>query len=194
LSIDLLSDKVIGLIWQRMLSIYGHKWVSHLGVADDGEGELTDSAKTWKKGLAGITVEQVKHGFDVLIFKSHDWPPSLPEFRKLCLSKSVLDIPSLDQAIKMLVSIPYRTGSLANRYQHPLILAISSEIDMFALRTASTLEAKRMVKPIYEKLLDTGWKDWPDHAHKEQNCIENHKPRSSKDFALSALSVIKGGL
>ena len=98
-----LSDKIICHAWQRMISIYGHKWSSHLGFADDGTGLLTDAAKTWQKGLSGVTLEQLKYGFDMLIFKNHDWPPSLPEFRKLCLSNVPSGIPSADEVLQVLV-------------------------------------------------------------------------------------------
>ena len=54
-----LSDKIMCHAWQRMISIYGHKWSSHLGFADDGTGLLTDAAKTWQKGLSGVTLEQL---------------------------------------------------------------------------------------------------------------------------------------
>lgn len=192
-SIDLLSDKVVGHIWARMLSIYGHKWASHLGVADDGTGALTDAAKTWQKGLSGITVEQIKHGFDVLIFKSHEWPPSLPEFRKLCLSKNTNNAPSLDETISTLVMMP-RSGSLAGRYKHPLILAVSGSVDMFALRTAKAVDAKRMVKPVYERILESGYEDWPEHAHQEQKVLGSQKPVIDKKLALSAFSAIRAAL
>jgi hypothetical protein len=190
----LLSDAVIGHIWKRMLSIYGYKWESHLGRPVDDRGQMSDVARTWQKGLAGITVEQIKHGFDVLIFKNHPWPPSLPEFRKICLSAEQSNIPSLEQVVNMLACIPNRGGSLVRRYQHPLVLAISSQVDMFCLRTAKQVDATRMVKPVYEKLLDAGWPDWPDHAHEEQAAIGREVSRSSKVAALSALKNIKGKL
>jgi hypothetical protein len=179
-----------------MLSIYGYKWASHLGVADNGDGSLTDAANTWKKGLAGITVEQVKHGFDALVFHNHDWPPSLPEFRKLCLSKSTSGAPTLEEVISILISVSNRKGSLAQRYRHALAFAISQHeaIDMHGLRVAKSVDAKRMVKPVYEKMLETGWNDWPDHAHEDQKAVTHDVQRSSKTFAMSALSAIKGGL
>jgi hypothetical protein len=188
------SDRVIAHVWKRMISIYGHKWTSHIGIGVDESGLLSDSAITWQKGLAGITTDQIKHGFDVLIFRNHEWPPSLPEFRKICLSAERDNIPSIEQVATMLACVPNRGGSLVSRYQHPLVLAISAQIDMFALRTAKTVDAVKMVKPIYEKLLDTGWDGWPDHAYQEQAAIGREVSRSSKITALSALIGIKARL
>lgn len=186
-----LSDKIICHTWQRMLSIYGHKWSSHLGLADDGTGLITDSAKTWQKGLAGVTLEQLKYGFDMLIFKNHDWPPSLPEFRKLCLSNVNSELPSADEVLQVLVAVQSKTGTLASRYKHPLIFAVSQKINMFELRTAKSLDAKRMIKSTYEKLILSGWQDWPAHAHIEQKAIEKDR---NKSVGVSAFKLIRGDL
>ena len=186
-----LSDKMICNIWQRMATIYGYKWVSHMGNADSGNGILTDASKTWQKGLRGVTIEQIKYGFDVLIFKNHEWPPSLPEFRKLCLSNMISGVPSMDEVLKVLISVQGKNGSLASRYRHPLIFAISQEIDMFELRTAKTMDAKRLVNAVYEKFIDIGWSDWPEHAHIEQKAIARER---NKSVGLQAVGIIKGYL
>jgi hypothetical protein len=188
-----LSDKVICHIWQRMATIYGYKWASHMGMADDGTGILTDAANTWKKGLAGITVEKIKYGFDVLIFKKHEWPPSLPEFRSICIAQGFDSIPSVDEVISILVRVSGKQGSLADRYENPLIFAVAQKIDMHGLRTAKTVDAKRMIKPVYEKLLETGWKEWPEHAFVEQKALSSSKERN-RSAGISALRLIKGSL
>ena len=64
-----------------MTMIYGHKWTS-ISECDDG---------TWLSGLADITPEQIGHGLSRLLTESSDWPPSLPEFRNLCLDKKEYD-------------------------------------------------------------------------------------------------------
>ncbi len=176
-----------------MVTIYGYKWASHMGMADDGEGNLTDASKTWQKGLAGITVAQIKYGFDVLIFKKFEWPPSLPEFRSICLAQGFELVPSVDEVIAVLVRVSGKNGSLAERYGHPLMLAIAQKIDMHVLRTAKTGDAKRMIKPVYDKLLETGWEEWPDHAFIEQKAISSSKERN-KSAGLAALRLIKGAL
>lgn len=56
--------------------IYGHKWTSSFGEKDDG---------TWLKGLSDVSVEQIKHGLEKIRVSDEGWPPSLPEFRTLCL-------------------------------------------------------------------------------------------------------------
>lgn len=60
-----------------MASIYGHKWTSSFGDEDKNE--------TWGRGLAGITPQQLADGLETCVTQNFDWPPSLPEFRGLCL-------------------------------------------------------------------------------------------------------------
>ncbi len=58
-----------------MAKIYGHKWVSSFGAADDG---------TWLSGLRDVTPEQIGIGLERCRIRSEPWPPTLPEFRALC--------------------------------------------------------------------------------------------------------------
>jgi hypothetical protein len=193
---EILSDKVVAHIWKRMISIYGHKWASHLGsTASNDDGTLTDAAKTWRAGMAGITIDQLRHGFEALILKNHDWPPSLPEFRKLCQAKLREIVPSLEEMVTILALASSRQGSLAKRYRHPLALAISQHegIDVFALRTAKTDEAKRMVRPVYEKMLETGWSGWPEHAFEEQKAV-SHQPVVNRAAGLAAVAAMRQAL
>lgn len=191
-STELLGDKVMSKIWARMASIYGHKWSSHLGVASDADGRLTDAAKMWQKGLVGITLDNLKAGFDALVLQAHAWPPSLPEFRKLCLARAGADVPTLDQVVSILAMVSSRSGSLAARYRHPLALAVSARVDVFAVRTAKAVDARRMVKAVYEELLQSGWDDWPEHAYdEEQKALELKR---NKGVGMAAFSAMRSAL
>lgn len=174
-STECLSDQVIFHLWKRMLSIYGYKWASHMGLSTDAKGHLSDAAKTWQQGLSGLGIDQVKIGFDMLISKSCEWPPSLPEFRKLCLSKKMEDIPTSEQCVNVLVSVSGKTGSIKSRYGHPLIFCIASQVDMHILRTVRTVTAIKTIMPIYERLLLKGFPGWPDYALTEQKALKADK-------------------
>ena len=61
--------------------MYGHRWTSNYGVEDDG---------TWRKGLAGLTREQIGAGLVKCLERKpapgeEDWPPTLNEFRAMCI-------------------------------------------------------------------------------------------------------------
>ncbi len=65
-----------------MAKIYGHKWVSSYGETDDG---------SWLSGLHDVTPEQVSVGLESCRVRNDPWPPSLPEFRAMCLPAKRLD-------------------------------------------------------------------------------------------------------
>jgi hypothetical protein len=65
--------------------MYGHRWKSNYGVEDDG---------TWRKGLAWLTREQIGAGLVKCLERKpapgeEDWPPTLSEFRAMCLPERV---------------------------------------------------------------------------------------------------------
>lgn len=77
----MLSDTQMGQVWERMASMYGHRWTSNYGIEDDG---------TWRKGLAGFTREQIGAGLVKCLERKpapgeEDWPPTLNEFRAMCI-------------------------------------------------------------------------------------------------------------
>jgi len=73
-------------LWERMAAIYGHKWTSTYGDAcEDGKGDLTLPGDTWRKGLAGIPEPSIAAGLSACIAAADPWPPTLPQFRAMCL-------------------------------------------------------------------------------------------------------------
>ncbi|MGZ8984719.1 MAG: hypothetical protein ACXW11_12375, partial [Methylotenera sp.] len=68
-------------------------------------------------------------------------------------------------------------GTIAQRYQHPFVLAVAMKIDKYELSRASTEKARKLVKPVYEKILAEGWDDWPENAHSEQKALEAQQPK-----------------
>lgn len=178
-------------LWRRMISIFGHKWSSHYGVAVREDGELSESARMWQRGLAGLSVEQIKRGLDVMISGYYEWPPSLPKFRGLCLCP--LGVPSLADCVRLLSESFSRQGSLVDRYRHPLVLALAKQFsaDGYVLRTANEAVVSKRIKSAYDALILSGWGDWPEGAQdvQERLCVKPDKAR-----ALSALADIRGVL
>ena len=64
--------------------IFGHKFTSAYGeMAYDGNN-LTEAARTWASGLRGLTGEQIANGLRECVNCGASWPPTLPEFVKMC--------------------------------------------------------------------------------------------------------------
>jgi hypothetical protein len=59
-----------------MSMFYGYAWVNSYGEADNG---------TWLAGLCDIEPEMILRGIECCRVAGKTWPPSLPEFRKMCL-------------------------------------------------------------------------------------------------------------
>ena len=62
-------------LWRRMGRIYGHRWASQYGAADDG---------TWAAALADLAEDELFAGLRACALSGDGWPPTLPEFRALC--------------------------------------------------------------------------------------------------------------
>jgi hypothetical protein len=127
-----LADRVIERLWERMGEIYGHRWPSSYG--DD---PLTGAGRTWAKGLAGLSAEQIGDGVSACMASAEPWPPTLPEFRALCLG-----IPSLSTVRQEL-----RPGA-ATRSR--FALEVWSRIDSWRFRQANADEAGRLIRDAYE--------------------------------------------
>lgn len=72
------SLETVENLWQAMASMYGHKWVSGYGAQVDPDG-------SWAMALTGISSLQIEQGLKRCFEDCLSWPPSAPEFRKLCL-------------------------------------------------------------------------------------------------------------
>ncbi|WP_212669119.1 hypothetical protein [Xanthomonas retroflexus] len=67
-------------LWVRMAEIYGFRWSSAYG-----ENPNVGAAVTWAKGLAGLSGRQLADGLAACIASAEPWPPTLPQFRMMCL-------------------------------------------------------------------------------------------------------------
>lgn len=115
-----------------MAEIYGHRFTSTYGEdAGAGAGEM------WAKGLVGITAEQMGTGLKACITRADPWPPTLPEFRALCLG-----IPSIRATREDL----QRKGE----ERQPFTLMVARYLDNWAYSRAEQAAADRMLREAYE--------------------------------------------
>lgn len=78
-----------------MTEMYGHRWTASFGVS-------ADQSHAWAATLAGLTGAQIANGLAGLVERGDDWPPSAPDFRKLCegASPEALGLPSVAAAFR----------------------------------------------------------------------------------------------
>ena len=123
-------------LWIRMTEIFGHRWTSAMG-----EDAATGSGETWARGLSGLSAEQIRAGIERTIVAAEPWPPTLPEFRSMCLG-----IPSLAQV----------QHNLRDRdsVRAPFSALVWSKLDGFAYGLASAEKAERMLRDAYRLASD----------------------------------------
>lgn len=136
-----LPDQFIRRLWLRMTQIFGHRWTSAYG-ADAFIGDDTDGSagSTWANGLRGVTPAQLGVGFNACVTSGSDWPPSLPEFRAMCLG-----VPTL-AAVQ--AEIGGKIRSIAER--SPFAIAVWRALDGYAYSTAPSDKAGAMLRSAYE--------------------------------------------
>lgn len=118
----------IDALWIAMADIYGHKWTSAYGV-DAAKG----AGSTWAAGLADLTRRHFAAGIDACRVSADPWPPTLPQFRAMCLG-----IPSL-AAVK-----------LDRDKATPFARLVWQHLDGYRMRQASADAADRMLREAYE--------------------------------------------
>lgn len=74
------SQNAMDQLWKHMAQIYGHKWTSAYTANPAGA-----AAATWSKGLSGLSGRQLADGLAACIATAEPWPPTLPQFRMMCL-------------------------------------------------------------------------------------------------------------
>jgi hypothetical protein len=111
-----------------MAAIYGHRWTSAYG--DDPKGMSGD---TWGAGLHGMTGVQLARGLEACVASSDPWPPTLPEFRAMCLGIPSFPAVSMDAA-----------------KVQPFTCLVWSHLDGHLSRMASADKASKMLRDAYE--------------------------------------------
>ena len=91
---QLLTSRMMDLLWEKMSRTYGNKWTS-IAESDDG---------TWLDGLRGLTKQQLRAGYERCLSRYPDWPPTLPQFRQLCVD---IDHRELDRRIMLSIMRDY---------------------------------------------------------------------------------------
>lgn len=142
------SRRVLRSLWSKLAGIYGARFTSAFGHSpehlENGKhhkaGELTDAGAMWEKGLAGLTPGDIRHGLGRALVSAEPWPPTLPEFRALCLG-----IPPQDQVLLVLAKPNLQTDDMAR-----FCRLVWRFIDAHRLALADSWDAERHVRAAYD--------------------------------------------
>jgi hypothetical protein len=137
-STEQLPDSWIEKLFHRMLLSYGKKFTDQWGGADGDE-----LIAHWGLELAGYTGAEIKRGLDALANK--EWPPTLPEFKKLC--RSPLD--PVKAYYEAVAGIAARAAGEYGKWSHPAVYWTAMPMS-FDLGNMSVSQ----MKPRWESALD----------------------------------------
>lgn len=133
----MIEERHIARLWERMVRMYGHKWTSNYGTGDDG---------TWLAGLRNLEPEQLAHGITLCIISHDDWPPSMPEFRRMCL-----DIPEKHVAVSR---IRQATANRTLDQLDPFLRRVAQRVGSWKLGDSSGRELEFIIGGAYDDTLD----------------------------------------
>lgn len=124
-----ITEQHMARLWDRMAAIYGHRWTSSYGTCS------STAFSVWLRGLADIDPKQLGAGLAKCLERRDikdagrvdPWPPTLPEFRALCLpSPGDLGLPMEDAA--------YRAAANSNWSLHPAVWEAAKQVGTWELR------------------------------------------------------------
>ncbi|GAB2620066.1 hypothetical protein [Novilysobacter erysipheiresistens] len=119
-------------LWLAMVGVYGHRWTS-----SHGADHATGSGEIWARGLSGLSSLQLGVGMDACITSSDPWPPTLPEFRAMCLG-----VPSLAFVRDDLTRAP--------EHRNRFTLLVWSYVDAYRIKLVSADQSDRQLRDAYE--------------------------------------------
>lgn len=145
-----LPESWIEKMFHKMLLEYGKKFTDQWGGADTDE-----LIAHWARELAGYTGPEIKRGLTAL--DARDWPPTLPEFKKMCR-------PPLNELIayhEAVAGLEARGKGEVGVWSHPAVYWAAS-----LLRADLMGQTYALVKSKWEQVLKgqmerTEWADIP---------------------------------
>jgi hypothetical protein len=118
-------------LWELMTELYGHKWTSVHGLADE--------SGNWGKIFSGVTGQQLAKGVRQWTSQPDDlgvWPPGAPELRNMCLNGgNALGIP--DAASAWREAVEASSDVINWKFSHPIVQEAARLTDWYSIRTGT---------------------------------------------------------
>lgn len=159
-------------LFEDMSLSYGKKFTDQWGELDSEKMETH-----WCKHLTGFTPREFKRGLAAM--ENCAWPPSLPEFKKLCR-------PPLDSTVayyEALAGVEARNKGEVGVWTHPAIFWAAMPLSFDLTHQTFSAMKGRWEKALNEQLEKGEWAEIP----KPLIAIENKKDEMSKEKAAQFL-------
>lgn len=145
-----------------MSTIYPYSWAGQFTNA-----EMIAIAKTnWQEVLDELTNEQIKKGLHVLKREGDKFPPSIPEFMKMCLpTEKELGIMPVERAY---------VAYMKEDYTNPIVHRASRLIDRYNWKMSSTEGARREFNSVYKLCVEEFLEEQKENRLLLTHTGENH--------------------
>lgn len=142
-----LPESWIEKMFDKMLLDYGKKFTDQWGGTDTGA-----LIAHWSREMASYTGPEIKRGLAAM--EGRDWPPTLPEFKKLC-RPPVDPLTSYYQALEGTLA---RERGEMGKWTHPAIFWASVSVGAFDLKNVSYSQMKvRWEQALTEQMEKGEW-------------------------------------
>lgn len=138
------SATLMEKLWELMTDLYGHKWTSVHGLADE--------SGNWAKMMGGITKYQLADGVRLWTAAGNKWPPNAVELRELCLTPpSALGVPMPEKAWREAVEASSDPSTW--KFSHPIVQEAGRLTDWYSIRTGKP-SSDAVEKRFYKRYAD----------------------------------------
>jgi hypothetical protein len=166
-----------------MLLDYGKKFSDQWGGAD------TDALIAhWSRELAGYSGAELKRGLDAL--SNRDWPPTLPEFKKLCRRP----IDAATAYYEAVAGVQARASGEYGKWSHPAVYWAAMPLS-FDLKEQTYSQIKGRWEAALAEQMDKG--EWPEIPQPMIALPAPGKTKTSREEAsqrlreLGATTIVK---
>jgi len=151
-STDRISEAWIERLFEKMVALYGNKFLDMWGKAD-----LKTVKALWSQELCKLSRDEIVRGANALM--TQEWPPTLPQFIKLC-RPSIDTVAAYYEAVNGVVA---REHGNIGEWSHPAIFWASVKVGAFDLKHQSYSQVKaRWDAALNDELQKGNWTAIPE--------------------------------
>jgi len=174
--------RVIEGIFECMRLMYGKRFYDCWGTIDPQKLQ-----NHWMDGLQEYSLNELKRGIDAL--KSVDWPPTLPEFKKLCRRP----VNALEAYHEALIGLQARMQLKPFAWSHPAIFWAASRLSYDLMTQTHSVMRTRWESELNRELAKNCWEEIPEPTYLLQCTKRRTEASQAKSFLSRAKEILNKG-
>jgi hypothetical protein len=147
-----LSREDVWWLWGQMASKYGHRWTSQYG-AEPWNDRGAGAGNVWQHDLGGLTRQDLERGIERCMERDDAWPPTLPEFRRLCLPRPEdFGVPDEEEAFMEAAGRAHPCAP-QHDWSHPTVVAAFRRMGRHRFHELERREARRAWHTVWRRVV-----------------------------------------